>query len=86
MATFNNGQRVRDQITGFKGVIECTVIWINGCVRYGVRSEELKDGKPLDLQYLDEEQLVEDGAAIHLNQKQVGGERQDPPRFSGDRR
>ncbi|MDG6938500.1 MAG: hypothetical protein JRN42_08210 [Nitrososphaerota archaeon] len=51
------GQEVRDTITGFSGVVTSVTHWLNGCVRVGVQPRELKDGKPIDAEVFDEEQL-----------------------------
>ena len=49
---------VEDRITGFTGVVIGRTEWLYGCVRFGVQSEELKDGKPLEHQWFDEQQLA----------------------------
>ena len=41
------GFTVKDIITGFTGVVTAKTVWLNGCIRYGVQSRELKDGIPL---------------------------------------
>lgn len=51
------GDRAKDRITEFEGVITCITTWLNGCVRVGIQSEKLKDGKPLDAEYFDEVQV-----------------------------
>ena len=52
------GDRVVDRVTGFNGIVVCITTWLNGCVRYGLQAEELTDGKPLDPQYFDAEQVA----------------------------
>ena len=54
---FNLGDQVEDNITQFNGIIVCRTQWLHNCNTYGVRSKELKDGAPVDLQYFDEPQL-----------------------------
>lgn len=51
------GDRVKDKITGFAGIITTITTYLHGCRRVGVSPEELKDGKPLDGQCFDEPQL-----------------------------
>lgn len=36
------GDRVRDRITKFTGIVVCKSEWVNGCVRLGVQKEEEK--------------------------------------------
>ena len=52
------GDRAKDKITGFCGIVTARTVWLNGCVRVGVQSEELKDGLPGEVQWIDEPQLV----------------------------
>ncbi len=51
------GDRVRDKISGFTGIATSRHEYMNGCVRYTIDSEELKDGKPVDGQWFDEQQI-----------------------------
>lgn len=54
---FSNGDKVQDLVTGLKGIITATTIWLNGCIRYLVQPQELKDGKPVDASTFDENEL-----------------------------
>lgn len=54
---FSLGDRVRDTITGFKGIVILRSQWLNNCNTYGVQPTELKDGVPQDWQGFDELQL-----------------------------
>ena len=73
----NLGDAVRDEITGFTGVVAAKTEWLNGCVRFGVQSRNLVEGKPVEMQWFDEPQLkiigkVEEGQLISAV---VGGPR-----------
>lgn len=60
------GDRVKDRITGFTGVIESRTVWLNGCARVAVKPEELdKDGKPKDAIMFDVTQLDLLQARVH---------------------
>lgn len=53
------GDRVKDPLSGFSGIIESITTWLHGCIRVGVRPEKLdKDGKPRECQHFDQSQLV----------------------------
>ena len=65
------GDRVKDKVTGFTGIVIARTEWLYGCVRYGIQAEELKDGKPLEAQWLDEKQL-------DWEAKTLGGPMPDP--------
>jgi len=59
MSKFAMHEKVKDIITGFVGMIVGRTEWDNGCIRYTVQSPKLdKDGKPLDSQTFDEQNLV----------------------------
>lgn len=74
MFKFNNGDRVKDRITGLTGIVCCQSRWYNGCVRYAVQAEQLKDGAPADLQHIDEQQLtLVKAAAVEPKVKDTGG-------------
>lgn len=51
------GDRVRDKITGLKGIAIGVTNWLFGCRRFCVQPEESKDGKPLETFVVDEPQL-----------------------------
>ena len=74
------GDKVKDAITGFEGVVTGRAEYLYGCVRCLVEPEGLHDGKPIDTQWFDEQRLTESSAAP------VGGpmndpmRREDPPR------
>lgn len=51
------GDQVKDKVTGFKGIVTATTLFLNGCVRCAVQPPMGKDGKIPDSQYFDEPQL-----------------------------
>ena len=53
------GMMVREEITGFSGMVVGRSEWLWGCVTIGVLSGELKDGKPVPEQWFDEGRIVE---------------------------
>ena len=52
------GERVKDTITGFEGIVVCKANYLNGCVQIQVQSQELDDGKIVKPEWIDEPQLV----------------------------
>lgn len=79
---------VQDTITGFKGVVIAKTIWENGCIRYGVQSKEMKDGKPISSEWFDEQRLVvtktTSVAAVDESKSVRGGPQDDPVMPSGE--
>ena len=73
---FKNGQKVKCIITGFTGIIDCSALWINGCVRYSVqpRCEKGKVDRP-DSIWMDEEQveLISKGISKQIKPTRTGG-------------
>lgn len=65
------GQRAKCKLTGFEGIITCRCEFLTGCNRYCIQPTDLKDGKPIDPIYFDEEQIEIIGEGI--NPKEVQG-------------
>ncbi len=53
----NLGDKVKDSVTGFVGIVTARTEWLNGCIRLAVQGP-LKDGKVPDTEHFDETQLV----------------------------
>ena len=51
------GDIVQDSITGFKGVAVAYIQYLNGCERISIQSKTLKDGKVVDTEWIDVQQL-----------------------------
>jgi len=51
------GARVRDNITGFEGIVIGRSEWMHGCARCAVQSNTLKDGVPIDAEWFDDQRL-----------------------------
>lgn len=69
------GDVLKDTITGFKGVAIASTNWLNGCVRVTLQPQELKDGKPIEAQTFDVEQLEIVKAAKPRATPPKGGDR-----------
>ena len=74
MFKFDLGQKVKDKVTGFSGVVVCRADYMTGCVRYSVQSKKLsKEGKPQDWQVFDEDQLIDLMKNINHEVKNAAG-------------
>mgnify|MGYP001560420616 CR=1 FL=1 len=51
------GARVKDRVTGLIGIVLSRAEHLFGCARYWVQPQELKDGKPVDGMWIDEDAL-----------------------------
>ena len=75
---YNYGDQVKDQVTGFKGIVMAQTHYINGCIRYSVQPSMGKDLEKLpDQYYFDEAQLVlVKAASVKVKEAPTGGPRQ----------
>lgn len=57
------GDKVKDRITGMTGIVISRSEHLFGCERYWIEPQELKDGKPVDGRWFDQDslELVEAG-------------------------
>lgn len=51
------GRKVRCKVTGFTGVVTVVIEYLHGSIRWGVQSLELKDGKPSEEYFADNQQF-----------------------------
>lgn len=52
------GSKVKDKVTGFKGVAVARCVYLNGCVQFEVEPLQLKDGVPQKSFWLDEPRVI----------------------------
>ena len=78
---FNNGQKVRDLVSGITGIINGSCVWLNGCVQYSVQPQS-NDNKKLDYWWLDEQQveLIDEGISKKITPTPTGGPSTKSPR------
>lgn len=82
------GDKGRDKVTGYTGIVTSITEWLNGCKRVSLQSQELQAGKPVDSLFVDIEQVeyVDEGLNKPLETyssqatKAPGGPRPDPQR------
>lgn len=80
------GDKVKDRITGFEGIVVAITTWMYGCRRVTVLPDRLdKDGKILDSASFDEPQIEILKAAntppeVEEERRLTGGPRPEPDR------
>lgn len=81
MATFKFqlGQRVKDIVTGFTGIIIGRLEYLNGCIQYGIKPGLDKDGKILEASWIDQAQIEVIDNGIFIEQT-MGGPNPDAPK------
>ena len=58
------GDKAKDKITGFKGILTARCEFLTGCNRYCIQPTKLKNGQPIDSIYFDEAQIEIIGEGI----------------------
>lgn len=75
------GQRVVDQISGFKGIVTASSHFINGCNRYEVTTENVKKNELPVSDWFDEQRLTVIGKRATVKaDPEIGGSRPNPKR------
>lgn len=60
------GDRAKDPITGFSGIVTAVTTWLHGCIRITIEPEKLdKEGKPQEGRSFDQTQLVLIKKGVH---------------------
>jgi hypothetical protein len=75
----NLGDEVKDIVTGFTGIVTAKTEWLNKCVRIHVTPQKLHEGKPIESQVFDLEQLevLKKKAVVIEKEIPTGGDRDD---------
>lgn len=62
---FQLGNTIRDRVSGVEGITTAYVTFMNGCIQWSIHPKADKDGKLVEANYYDEQQLefVDDGIA-----------------------
>ena len=57
---YDNGDEVKDAVSGFKGIIRARADYLTGCNRYGIQDPKIKKGeiKPNEWSWFDEAELI----------------------------
>lgn len=80
------GDEVSDSITGFSGIVVAVTAWLNGCVRVTIQPRLLHEGKPIEGQTFDIEQLILVKSAAVPSTKPTGGPHSEPSRPAAPKR
>jgi len=79
LADIQLGDKVRDIVTGFQGVADCKMEFLNGCVRWQVQPQGLFEGKVKEAHVFDQQQLaLVEPEAVLPNIVRSGGDRLTP--------
>ena len=67
------GHKYRDRMSGFEGIATGRHEYLNGCMRVTLSSTELREGKPVEGQSFDSEDLVFVDNGVASKAKPTGG-------------
>jgi hypothetical protein len=67
------GDKAKDRISGFEGVVVAVTEWLNGCRRITIQPEALHEGKPIESSTFDAEQVARVEAGPVLTASDNGG-------------
>lgn len=78
------GNKVKDIVTGLEGIAVAKIVYMNGCVQYGVKSQ-IPEATLKEAGYIDEGQLeyVDEGVTDMINKEEEegpGGDQPDRPK------
>jgi len=80
---FELGQKAKDKITGFEGIIIGRADHLTGCNTYGLKPKVDKDGKVVSAEWFDEGTLTIVGKGITIEEvkapKRGGSLSENPP-------
>lgn len=76
---FKLGNKLHDKVTGLEGIAVGRNHWLNGCIQYCIKPP-LHEGKVLDGEWVDENQLELIDEGILVKQKETGGPNKDAPK------
>lgn len=80
------GDRARDRISKFSGIVVAITEWLNGCRRITIQPEKLDGKKVVENYTFDAEQVeVIKAGAVVVAPKPVGGPRLEPQRAADPR-
>jgi len=67
------GEKGKDIVSGFVGIATARTEWLNKCIRIQLTSQKLKDGKPID-DWFDEDQIIRINKGVNAPKKEYTGE------------
>jgi len=75
------GQKVRDKVTGFEGIVVSKVDYITGCSQNGVTPQIKAGEKYPDCTYIDyiRLEIIDEGVCGQIGVKDTGGDMADAP-------
>lgn len=78
------GKTYSDRITGFAGVATAKIQYLTGCEQTGLQPRELRDGKPMETVWFDDQKLTAtDEPSVEIDEAEFTGADFSPPAVRG---
>lgn len=82
------GSKIKDEVTGFKGIATARCEYMNGCIQYEITPTQLKDGVPQKVYWIDKQRIILLIKKESSEKKRPGGPanhptKKDPPTLAG---
>jgi len=81
MEKINLGDKVKDSVTGFSGIVTSNTEYLNGCNRIGIQSDKLLEGKPSEIFYFDMPQCILVKKSVINRENNNGGWKEAPKKM-----
>lgn len=78
---FELGDKLKDLVSEVEGVCIGRIEYLNGCTQYAIKPKKLKNGKVLEAEWVDSQQVVKSGKNININKTRTGGSSSLAPRL-----
>ena len=79
---YNLGDKLKDKVTGFSGIVMGITKYATDCLHYGLQSCELKDQAPIAWQWFDESRIalvLKKAVSFNRGKKPTSGPYPDAP-------
>ena len=74
------GKKVKDTLTGVRGVAIARIEYMNGCVQYQIQTDVVKDGIPAEAQWFDVQRVELIKASTPKTARKRAGTGGPPPK------
>lgn len=78
---FELGDKLKDLVSEVEGICIGRIEYLNGCTQYAIKPKKTKDGKVLDAEWVDSQQVVKVDGGINIKPKYTGGSSSLAPRL-----
>ncbi len=78
---FELGDKLRDRVSEVEGIVIGRIEYLNGCTQYAIKPKKAKDGKVLDAEWVDSQQVEKIDGGLNIKKTGTGGSSALAPRL-----